>query len=237
VRKLELLPEVLPEPKRLAAGAGENAGDGDVRGRTLAHLQRLLATAAASGSLLGCTRGSVAPSADTRDPATTATPTGIPPAAESARIDLPEAGEISDVPPAMTAPTSVPPPVPHRGYAVVDPVPYPAACPALAGEIHATATWSKAGSSPAVDVRLSRVTGGPDVLVYGHSASVIGGTARSTNGGATLRMVVEPVAGTTSIAISIPARCNGRPVTVDVGLDVSAAAAIGSAVPVSVNTY
>jgi hypothetical protein len=219
------LPEVLPEPKRVAPGAG------DVRARTLVHMHRLLATAAASGSLLGCTRDAAVPSGEVRE----AGATGIPTAAQSARLDLPEAGVATGVP---TAPPTVPPP-PPTGYAVVDPVPTPAACPSLAGEVHATAHWASAPSGSAVEITMTRVTG-PDAIHYGAggTASAYGGTVLKTSGGGTtMKLLVQPGPGQATVLVAVPAQCNGRPVTVSVELDVTAKAAVGSAVPLSVSTY
>jgi hypothetical protein len=219
VRKLELMPEVLPEPKRVTTGAG------DARARTMAHLQRLLATAAAGGTLLGCTReGTLGP--DTRRESGA----GIPTAATSAKLDLPEAG----APP--TATTTTPPPT---GYAVVDPVPMPAACPGLASEVRAAAVWVSAPAG-AVAVSLGLVPGSADAVIFeaGGVASIVNATLYSRAGtGKTRTLVVQPSAGASAVLINVPSHCNGRPVNVSLALDVVSPGSPGSPVPMSVSSY
>jgi hypothetical protein len=225
-KKLELLPEVLPEPKRTASG------DGGVRARTLVHMQRLLAAAAAGGTLAGCTReGSLQD-----DHHATTGGSAVPTAPSGAHLDLPDAGNWTVVPP-VPPPTST---TTSTGYAVVDPVPPPAACPGLATEIHATARWKKsAGGSVVVEVVLPASTG-LDTVAYGGGGdvSVYGGTLSSApSPGSSQSFLVEPNPGVSSVSVSVSLKCNARPATLSLGLDVSGGRVIGAPVPVTVSSY
>jgi hypothetical protein len=223
-KKLQLLPEVLPEPKRAASSGG------GVRARTIAHMQRLVAAAAAGTSLAGCTREG---SLQDDHHATTGGST-VPTAPSGAHLDLPDSGNWATVPPVPTPPTAT------TGYAVVDPVPPPAACPGLASEIHTSARWKKtAGGTVAVEVVLP-ASSGADHVTYGGAAdiSVYGGTLASVPApGTSQTFLVEPNAGLGAVSVSVSLKCNARPATLSLGLDVAGSRVPGSVVPMSVSSY
>ncbi len=128
-RRLGLMPEVLPAPTASARGP--------VRDRTLGHMRRLLATAAAV-SAAACSRES-GQNAD-------AVSVTIPPSTEDGGAagttpgTNPMASHQHTVPTATATPTATAPPT---GYAVVDPMPAPARCAGIAAAAKATAVFHK----------------------------------------------------------------------------------------------
>ncbi len=124
-RRLALMPEVLPEPRPMI-------GAGDARTRTMAHMQRLLATVAAAGA---------AASACAQQPSPVSAPidTGNGPNFASNRdadattetATAPDASETTESTDTDTTPDAAPATT-MTGYAVVDPVPPPSVCPQAA---------------------------------------------------------------------------------------------------------
>ncbi|HEY2367821.1 MAG TPA: hypothetical protein VGH87_15595 [Polyangiaceae bacterium] len=121
-KRLQLMPEVLPAPTR-----AQTTG---VRNRTLSHMQRLLATAAAI-PLASCTR------TDTQETQTVTLPSATASATAQSTTEgtLLPPKEIATAQPTATAP--------DMGYAVVDPMPAPARCMGLANATVATAVFKK----------------------------------------------------------------------------------------------
>ena len=114
-----MLPEVLPDPRRPATGASAP------RHRTMAHMQRLLATAAAVG-VASAGVGTVA--------ATGAATAGC--------------GKSTKVPDGKTDGGAVENNGNTSGYAVVDPMPPPAHCPGVARTVAASAKFVAAPNKP-----------------------------------------------------------------------------------------
>ena len=131
-RRLGLLPEVLPAPTRASRTS-------TVRDRTVAHMQRLLATSAALAAN-GCSREAAPPplvtAGDGRDAGPV--PTGRPTTSAT-------------VAPVNTAPSI--------GYGVVDQMPRPALCRGLAAMSNATATLRHATAGWLVDIVVVLPTG------------------------------------------------------------------------------
>lgn len=127
--RLTLMPEVLPTP--------QTAATGDARRRTIAHLQRVMATTAAAAAL------SAACGAPRQIDVTGSTPRdktdGIPP-------------ETRDSDPAI--------PPDERGYMVVDMLPPPALCSGLAASTQSTATWVRDNDVWLVQLTLSKPESG-----------------------------------------------------------------------------
>jgi hypothetical protein len=229
-RRLGMMPEVLPEPRPMS-------GAGDARTRTVAHMQRLLATVAAAGAAVGACAQEPNPvtapidtgsgASDGRDAATYATsdPSGTPPATDSASdVD-------ADVPPIPSVPTT--------GYAVVDPVPPPSVCPQAAAQIHATAKWkaAKGGLVVVVDFAKGR---GPDKISYSAQStpSGYGATVVTTSGaGDTKRFVLAPNPNQTAVSVGVPALCNGQPINISLGLDLQKPPKAGDAIPLNLSSY
>lgn len=157
-RRLQLLPEVLPDPTR-------SADTGSVRQRTLRHMNRLLALAATGASLGACTNGPTGGSpARPPDPGPNSSPIDRP-----LEIDV----ELRDRVPRGPGSRG-------GGYEVVDPIPAPVRRrhPEIARTIHARATW-KSGSKTAFRLRLRE----PDFAGASYSAAdslVAGGTLLSS---------------------------------------------------------
>ncbi len=142
-RKLQLMPEVLPDP-RLAKQNQSGQRDAGPRERTIAHMKRLLTLAAGASAVAACTKGYAV--VDPLPPPGTATigpPIG-PPDASAADAETPfgpfgpptadsnlgtmddggaqDAGVDAGVKKKKTPVVST---VPTRGYMVVDPLPPP----------------------------------------------------------------------------------------------------------------
>lgn len=221
-KRLKLMPEVLPDPR-------QGNANGSVRTRTLAHVQRLLAGAAAATA-----------AACANEPA----PTVAPITGEGSRGEA-DAGAVATIesadpkPSATVAPTASIPPEVMTGYAVVDPMPPPSACPGLAAHVPHRATWKMLAGGPAVEVVLSKATG-PEVVSYANSVPNIygGGSVQSQSGGGdSLRFQVKVASGTTSLSLGFAALCNGRPVNFSVGLDVQKMGRHGDPVPMQLSSY
>lgn len=199
-RKLQMLPEVLPAPTPAEPGS-------DVRGRTVAHMRRMLATAAVPCSAAGAAMV-VAAAGCTRE-ASTATVT-IPTASNA-----PTAGPTSTLPPlhsatAAATATAAPTATPDVGYAVVDPMPAPARCLGLAPASKAAAVLKRDGASGhVVEVSLALATTGSwrgSAFDTSSPPSAWGGQLLSTSfSGASVVVRIRPAvpAGATSTSVSV----------------------------------
>jgi hypothetical protein len=233
-RRLALMPEVLPEPRAMTA-------PGDARTRTMAHMQRLLATVAAAGAAAsGCAQeaspvsapidmGNGPNVASNRDADVTTSTATAPDASEATESTDTDTDTTPDAAPATTM----------TGYAVVDPVPPPSVCPQAAAQIHGTATWKTQPSGLAIVVTLAKGRG-PDQISYGPQSTPSGYGARivsSSAPGSTMRIVVQPNPQQTAVSIGIPALCNGRPISISLALDLQKAPKAGDAVPLTLSSY
>jgi hypothetical protein len=228
-RKLGMLPEVLPEPR-----APQPAGD--ARARTVAHMQRLLATATAAGTAIGgCQKDAprtIAP-VETGSSRIAAVDTSTSSSTSSSTYpSTSSTGSSAEAPDADTTATA------STGYIVVDPVPPPATCPGIATQVHATATWRGTAGGWVVDVNLPKGTG-PDTVTYGNlGPSAYGGSVVASSAAPDTKLVtVKPDANATSMSVSIPALCNGRPVVFSAGITLGATPLPGAAVPMSFSSY
>jgi hypothetical protein len=194
-RRLEMMPEVLPTPTL--------APRGNVRVRTMQHMQRMVATAGALGAVAGCTKSDTTTTQSVTVPSASATTTstGTSPLA-SATVTAPP-----------TASTVVSPP-PDHGYAVVDPMPMPSRCASAAQASKASATFVQQGKDLVLKVTVklgggATWTGGAVTPYSGSVKSVSSNAAKdaldvflpaSVDG---LSVPITCPAGTASISVSI----------------------------------
>lgn len=215
-RRLEILPEVLPAPTATPQS--------DVRARTLAHMQRLLAATAVMP--LACTK------ADTQ-PTQTVT---IPSATASVAADSTTHGTlIPETHPSATATATAPVDV---GYAVVDPMPAPARCMGLAAASRATATFTADATGPVLDVHVTLPSGSAwsGTSFSGQPSPWSGQLVSSSVSGATARARIRPTAGTTTLGVSFTVTCPAGPGTVSITATFPAATA-GAKVTLQKNDY
>lgn len=139
MRKLRLLPEVLPDPTAKAA-------EGSPRARTVRHMQRLLAMAAAT-TAMACAKDGEPGIRKENEATTKKKPTADPTVTTTAT-----ASETA------TATATIPDPTTGPGYGVVDPMPPPAKCSGAAASIKAVGTWKTDKSGPYVEVKLPKPT-------------------------------------------------------------------------------
>ncbi len=195
------MPEVLPTPTVTPINAPSNAGS-SVRGTTLAHMQRLLATAAVV-PLVSCTRSD-----------TQSTQTVTIPAASSATTQDTTHGSLLPRPTATVTPTATTT-TPDMGYAVVDPMPAPARCMGLAQSTKANATFKRDAGGLFLEVTLSLPSGqawAGTTFTPNSPPSPWSGTLISSNvllTTATAR--VRPSAGITSLGVQFSVGCPAGP--------------------------
>jgi hypothetical protein len=168
-RRLQILPEILPAPTKATPNQA-------VRARTVAHMQRLLATAAAI-PLAGCTRPDTQATSQTVTlPTAQATATASPSDSTAQGSLLP--------PPTATAPATATATAPTTGYAVVDPMPAPARCMGLASASKVTAAFKRHGGDWVLEVAVT-LPAGPawrsTTFVPGSGASPWSGTLVSSS--------------------------------------------------------
>ena len=197
-KRLQLMPEVLPAPTRASATTS-------VRIRTLSHMQKLLATAAALPMAGACTRtdtqGSQSvtiPSASASTPTTQSTTEGslLPPPKETASAK-----------PTVTAP--------DMGYAVVDPMPAPALCRGLATATTTTAVFKKDAGGIYLEITATLPTGNTwngTTFTAGQTPSSWSGTVLSSQVTANKATVkVRPSANSTSAGVQLSISCSAGP--------------------------
>ena len=177
-----MLPEVLPDPRRPAAGASAP------RHRTMAHMQRLLATAAAVGV---ASAGVGAVAATGAAAAGCGKSTKVPDGKSDGSAAVDNNGNTS-------------------GYAVVDPMPPPAHCPGVAKAVAASAKFvaGDAGSAVLV-VRFPNPKGRDDYTYLKDAVSV-------AYGGAVLKTEVKPDAVTVTVKPDATSTTSAATVTVTV---------------------
>ena len=195
-RRLQLMPEVLPAPTKVAKSES-------VRARTVAHMQRLLATAAAI-PLADCTRADTQGSQTVTIPVSSATA----PASTTASTQ----GTLLPPPTAtVTATATATATAPDMGYAVVDPMPAPARCLGLAAASKATASFKHSAGEWVLDIAVTLPTGGAwtgTAFVTGStispwSGSIVTQNVASHSAKATLKL--SP--GSTTAGLTIPVSC------------------------------
>lgn len=183
-----MLPEVLPDPRRAAGGSSAP------RHRTMAHMQRLLATAAAMGVASGAigTAGVAAAGAAA---------TGC--------------GKSTKVPDANGGTTTPENNGNTSGYAVVDPMPPPAHCPGVAQTVAASAKFvaGDAGGGPLLVVRFPNPKGRDDYKYLKDAVSVsYGGTVvkkEVTPDAVTVTVKPEPTAQ--NATVTVKGHCDAGP--------------------------
>jgi len=200
-RRLQVLPEVLPAPTVTSPDTARP----DVRGRTLAHMQRLLATTAAVVPLASCTRS---------DMQGTQTVT-IPMSSASATTQDTSQGSLLPPPTATAVATAIPTATADMGYAVVDPMPAPARCLGLANASKANATFKRDATGLFLEVTLTLPTGSAwagATFTPGSQPSPWSGQLLSSQvSHLTATARVRPTAGVTSLGISFSISCTAGP--------------------------
>lgn len=178
-----VLPEVLPDPRAARARA---AGP---RQRTVAHMHRMLATAAALGIALGCgkTTGPKAAPGDKRG-------CGGDKAGGGGELGG-SSGDMSS-----------------SGYAVVDPMPPPAHCPGIADAIAATATRE----GDVVVVRFPLPSNRADYKymtdspAYAYDATVVSSAVKD----GAIVVTLRPESGVRRFGVSVKGFCDAGPSTI-----------------------
>lgn len=212
--------EVLPSPDR-APSASQVPSP---RARTLAHMHKLLAVAAATSAMACSKEGSndtIKADDHSKDKTT------IDPTATTAATTTATATDTVSTAPTVTATAPTP------GYVVVDPMPPPAKCAGAASTITTTAAWktSSAGAL-AIEVHL-RKSSKPDVL-YSHKTppTAYSATILATSfSGSEVVITVLPDKSATYASLSVPLDCSAGSEHLNVELDLSSLA--GGAPPTS----
>jgi hypothetical protein len=111
-------------------------------------------------------------------------------------------------------------------------------CPGIASQVRANAAWRGTAGGFVVDLYLPKGSG-PDVVTYGGQApSAYGGTILSTSAATDTKLVtIKPDANATSMSVSVPALCNGRPMTFSAGLTLGGTPLPGAQVTLSFSSY
>ena len=192
-KRLQLMPEVLPAPTRAQTTT-------NVRSRTLSHMQRLLATAAAI-PLASCTK------TDTQG---TQTVTIASTSGASATAQNTSQGSLLP-PPTATATATATVTAPDMGYAVVDPMPAPARCMGLASATNATAVFKKDAGGLYLEITATLPTGAAwsgTAFTQGQTPSPWSGTVVSSQVTATKATVkMRPTAGSQDVGVQLSISC------------------------------
>jgi len=218
-KRLKMLPEVLPSPQ------GVNGSS--PRARTMAHMNKLLAIAAAASAMACPKEGASDIKGDDTKTKTTVDPT-------STTTTTPTATDT-----AATAPTTTSTPT-NPGYVVVDPMPPPAMCSGAAATISTSAAWkTSATGALGIEVHLRKSTR-PDVAYTTKSApTAYSGTIVSTSfSPSEVVIMMVPDKGSTYAGLSVPLSCSSGDEHLNVQLELSAAPAAPTAgTPVKVTLY
>ncbi len=184
-----MLPEVLPDPRRAAGSMSAP------RHRTMAHMQKLLATAAAMSVASGAV-GTVAVAAAGAAAAGCGKSTKVPDATGGGTTTTPE----------NNGNTS--------GYAVVDPMPPPAHCAGVAKTVAASAKFVKGDPAGAfLMVRFPTPKGRDDYKYLEKAVSVsYGGSVLKTDVKPdAITVTVKPDAGVESVTVTVKGHCDAGP--------------------------
>ena len=196
-RRLQIMPEVLPAPSRASSSS-------DVRGRTVAHMQRLLAATAAI-PLAACTKE------DTQGTQTVTIPAATASASATAQATV--EGSLLP-PPSATATATAVATAPHdMGYAVVDPMPAPARCMGLAAASKSSAAFKRDGGGVLLEISVTLPSSGAQwagaQFDTSNKPSPWSGTLVSSNVVAhTAVMKIKPSTGVTGLGVSLPISCS-----------------------------
>ncbi len=190
------MPEVLPAPTRVAEGAASSA----VRGRTVAHMQRLLAATAATAAA-SCTK------ADTQTQTVT-----IPAQTSTTTASAQSTTEGSLLPPPKTTASAKVEPPQDFGYAVVDPMPAPARCMGLSSASHVSSSFKTDATGVVLEIAVTLPTGSTwagSVFDTTNKPTPWSGTLASSNITPHLATVrIKPSQGVTSLGIALAISCN-----------------------------
>ncbi len=211
-RRLEMLPEVLPVPTKLAPR-------GDVRSRTMQHMQRMVATAGALGAVAGCTKS------DTTTTQTVTVPSATSTATASATTTTPLASASATAP--TTAPTTVPTGPPDHGYAVVDPMPMPSRCKGAAPSSKASATFVQQGKD--LVLKLTVKLGGGATWTGGPVSAYSGSVKNTTSNAA--KDALDIFLPATVSGVSIPITCPAGTASVSVDMTLPPKPKAGDSAP------
>ena len=198
-RRLEMMPEVLPAPTVTPPLAPR----GNVRARTMQHMQLMVATAGALGAVTGCTKS------DTTTTQTVTVPTSTSTTTATATSPLTSATATATA--TSTAPVGT---APDPGYAVVDPMPMPSRCASAAQASKATATYVQQGKDLVLKITLkmgggATWTGGPVSPYSGAVKSVTSNAAKDSID------IFLPVAAS---GVSVPVTCSAGTASMSVNV-------------------
>jgi len=222
MRRLQVMPEVLPTPTK--ATPNQN-----VRARTVAHMQRLLATAAAI-PLASCTR------ADTQGSQTVTLPPTASTTAPTASATEEVHGSLLP-PPTATATAVATATAPTTGYAVVDPMPAPARCIGLAAQSKSTATLKKRGADWVIDITVT-LPAGSTTFAPGSSASTWSGSIVSSSVTSRVgKASVKLAAGATNAYVAFEVTCPAGPGHLSASASFSGAPSATTKLVTSLNDY
>ena len=194
-RRLEMLPEVLPKPEKLAPR-------GDVRARTMQHMQRMVATATALGAAASCAKS------DTTTTQTVTVPSASTTAPATATATTPPHASATATATATTVPTVSGPP--DTGYAVVDPMPMPSRCQGAAGASRATASFVQQGKDLVLKINV-KLGGG--ATWNGNSLTPYAGVVKNVSANAT-KDTLDIILPATTSGVGIPVHCPAGDATV-----------------------
>ena len=215
MRKLRLLPEVLPDPTA-------KAPEGSPRARTVRHMHRLLAMAAAT-TALACTKDGEPGIRKENEATTNKKPTADPTVTTTATTSE-----------TATASATVPDITTGPGYGVVDPMPPPAKCAGAAASIKAVGVWKTDKSGAYVEVKMPKPTM-PDTKYDRKTAPYASGgkVGAPTFVGDDLVLRVTPDApATTTVWVYASVTCTAGPEHVALQIDLTGAKTTGSTVKI-----
>ncbi len=204
-RRLRLMPEVLPDPTQVSSG-------GAPRTRTIEHLRRLMALAATTAALAGCTKED-----------------GEKPIRKDDDVTKKKSEPPNPAPSPSPSPsvviTDAAPPLPPTGpsYGVVDMLPPPAKCAGLAATVKASISWR----GTFLELSLPKATRGlADRWSKTDPPKISAGTiTKTTWSGENLVLEVTPNVGETYVYITLVASCTGGSEHVSVEVDLTSKAA------------
>ena len=218
-KRLKMLPEVLPAPQ------GTNGSS--PRARTMAHMNKLLAIAAAASAMACPKEGASDIKADdtktkaTIDPNSTTTATTTATTEDTASVTT----------------TSTPT---NPGYVVVDPMPPPALCSGAASTISTSASWKTSASGTlGVEVHLRKSTRADVIYTSKTAPTAYSGTIVATSfSPSEVVITMVPDKGATYVGLYVPLSCTLGDEHLNVQLEIAAPPAVPTAgTPVKVTLY
>jgi len=190
-RRLQILPEVLPAPTAVSTAPS------GTRGRTLAHMQKLLATAAVMP--VACTKTDTQEAVTVTIPSATASTSAQPTSSISL---IPETHPSATATPTGTAP--------DIGYAVVDPMPAPARCMGLAAASKISTRWVTDAQGLLLEITVTLPTNGQwtGAVFNGQPSAWSGQVVSSNSHGPVVVTRVRPAPNNTSFGLSLGVTCS-----------------------------